>query len=71
MIIAEGRERGMNVQGELNDTLTMRKEEMKTGKAASLDICAAQCLKSGGSMAIDGLMILLNVCFVSSIVPVE
>ena len=45
-------------------------KEMKSGRAG-LDICATECLKSGGAMVIDGLVILLNVCFVSSIVPID
>ena len=77
VIIAVGRERGMNVFGELNETLIMGKDvqetvkDMKTGKAAGLDICGAECRKIGGAMVSDGLVRLLNVCFVSYIVPVD
>ncbi len=72
-IITVGREREMDVLGELHETLIMRKEvheplrEMKTRKAARLDMHAAQCLKSGGAMVIDGLVIFKYTSLVSSI----
>ncbi len=76
MIIVVGRERGMNVLGGLNEGLIMRKKVQESVKemnieAAGLDICVAECLKNGGAMVIDGLVILLYACFASSIVPVD
>ncbi len=50
-IVAVGRERGVNVLGELNEACITREEvqesvrEMKAGKAAGLDEVAAECLK--------------------------
>ena len=39
---------------------------MKAGKAAGLDGCAVECLKSGGTSVIEWLVRLLNVYFVTS-----
>ncbi len=76
-IVAVGRERGVNVLGELNDALITREEvqesmkEMKVGKAAGLDGCAAECLKGGRAAVVEWLVRLLNVCFLSSMVPID
>ena len=39
---------------------------MKAEKAARLDGCAVECLKRGSTCVIELLVILLNVCFVTS-----
>jgi len=76
-IVAVGRERGMNVLGELNEALITREEvqeavrEMKAGKAAGLDGCAVECVKSGGATVVEWLVRLLNICFMSSLVPID
>ncbi len=62
---------------ELNEALITREEvqesvrEMNTGKAAGLDGCAAECLKSGRAMVVEWLVRLLNVCFLSSMEPMD
>ncbi len=45
-------------------------KELKTGKTG-LDICVEECLKSGRAVIIDGLVLVLNVCSLSSTVPVD
>ncbi len=45
--------------------------EIKAGKAAGLDGVAAECLKSGGAMVVEWLVRSLNVCFLSSMVPID
>ncbi len=45
--------------------------EMKSGKAAGLDGVAAECLKSGEATVMEWLVRLLNVCFLSSMVPID
>ncbi len=63
--------------GELNEALMTRQEvqesvtEMKSGKAAGLDGVAAECLKRGKATVVEWLVRLLNVCFLSSMVPVD
>ena len=44
---------------------------MKARKVAGLDGCAVECLKSDCASVIEGLIGLLNVCFVTSMVPVD
>ena len=57
----------MNELGKLNEPLITQKEvqelvkEMRSGKAAGLDGCAAEKLKSGEATVIDWLVELLNV----------
>ena len=64
VIIAVGRERGMNVLGEFNETLITREEvqeavkETRSGKAAGLHGCETQCLKGGAATVIDWLVTL-------------
>ncbi len=76
-IVAVGRERGMDVLGELNEALITREEvresvgEVKAGKAAGLDGCAAECLKSGRTTVVEWLVRLLYVCFLSSMMPID
>ena len=76
-IVAVGREQRMNVLGELNEALITREEvqeavrEVKVGKAAGLDGCAAECVKNGGVTVVEWLLRLLNVCFLSSMVPID
>jgi len=68
-IAAVGRERGMNVLGDLNESLITREEvqeavrEMKAGKVAGLDGCVVECVKSGSVTVVEWLVRLLNVCF--------
>ncbi len=45
-------------------------KELKT-RTAGLDICVVECMKSGRAVIIDGLVLLLNVCSLSSTVPVD
>ena len=67
----------MNVLGELKEALIMREEvqeavrEMKAGKAAGFDGCVVECVKSGGATVVDWLVRLLNVRFMSSLVPID
>ena len=74
-IVAVGRENGINMLGELNEAQISNEEvqeavkEMKAGKAAGLDGCAVECLKKGGASVIEWLVRLLNVCFLTSLVP--
>jgi len=76
-VVAIGSDRRMPVFGDVNDRQVEREEvqeavkEMKTGKAPGLDGCAAECLKKGGVAVIEWLVRLLNVCFVSGVVPVD
>lgn len=44
---------------------------MRLGKAVGLDKCVTEYPVSAGATVIDWLVKLLNVCFVSCIVPVE
>ncbi len=77
VVVAVGKERGMNRLGELNEKLITRKElqksvkEMKPGKAAGFNECAPEYLISGGVTFTDWLVRVLNVCFVSSTGPVD
>ena len=46
-------------------------EVMKAGKAPGLDGIATECLKKGGVTIVEWLVRLLNLCFVSGMVPIE
>ena len=46
-------------------------KEMKTRKVARFDGCAVECLTNGSTSVIKWLVRLLNVCFVTSILPVD
>ena len=76
-IVAVGREHGLNVLGELNESeITMEEvqeslKDMKSGKAAGLDGCTVESLKSGGVTVVECLVRLLNICFLSSMVPID
>ena len=76
-IVAVGSENGVKVLGRLNNSHIMKEEvqgavkDMKAGKAARLDACAVECLKSGSTSVIEWLVKLFNVCFVTSMVPVD
>lgn len=77
VIIAMGREKGMHMLGQSNETLITRKEvqdsmrRTKARKAAVSDGCTAESLKSGRVTVTELSLILPNVCFVSSVVPVD
>ena len=45
--------------------------KIKARKVAGLDGCAVKCLKSGSTSVIKWLVRLLNVCFVTSLVPIN
>ena len=44
---------------------------MKTRKVAGLNEYAIECLKRDGTSVIERLVILLNVCFVTSMIPFD
>ncbi len=70
-IVAVGRKLGINEALITREEVQESVREMKTGKAAGLDGVAAECLKSGGATVVEWLLILLNVCFLSSMVPID
>ena len=39
-------------------------------KTVGLDMCSVECIKNGSTSVIESLVRLLNVCFVTSMVPV-
>ncbi len=45
--------------------------KVKTEKAVGIDSCVVECLKSCRAMVTDGLIILVNIYFVSNIVVVD
>uniref|UniRef100_A0A3P9JF00 ribonuclease H n=1 Tax=Oryzias latipes TaxID=8090 RepID=A0A3P9JF00_ORYLA len=73
----DGRESRLNVLEELNEALITGEEveqavgKLKVGKAAGVDGCAVECLKSGGAIVIEWLVRLLNVCFANGQVPLD
>ena len=44
---------------------------MKAGKGVGLDGCCIDCLKSVCTSVLDWLIRLLNVCFITSLAPVD
>ncbi|XP_076031278.1 uncharacterized protein LOC143019503 [Oratosquilla oratoria] len=74
-IAAVGNAKKMRVMSEENGG-EIRKDEvkavvkmMKAGKAPGLDGCHAECLKKGGSVMVDWLVRLFNVCWREGRVP--
>ena len=67
----------MKVFGRLNNALIANEDvsgvvnEIKAGKAAGLNGCAVESLKIGGISVIEWLVGFLDVCFVTSIVPLN
>ena len=72
-IVTVEREEKLHVFRELNDSGITKEEEqkaereMKSGKTAGLDGCAAEWLKSDGETVVEWLIRLLNICFMNSI----
>ena len=67
----------MNVLGGLNDSHITKEDvqgavhEMKVGRTVDLNRCAVKCLESSGACVIEWLVRLLNVYFVTSMLPVD
>ena len=76
-IRAVGNGTRMKMLGETNETAITKEEvqtavnELKNGKAPGLDGCVGECLKAGGASIVEWLVRLLNVCFVTSVVPLD
>ena len=76
VVVAMGWKNGLKVLGEMNNAHIIKEEvqgavkEMKAVKAVGLDGRAVECLKSGSTSVIEWLVRLVNVCYVSSMVPV-
>ena len=72
---ARGNDRGVTVLGEENEQEISMGEirdalrKVKAGKAPGLDRCPMECLIKGGSVVVEWLERLFNVCFAKGIVP--
>ena len=66
---AVGREQGLHLLGELNNSGITKDEakepvkEMRAGNAAGLYSCAVELLKIGGGIVVGWLIKLFNICF--------
>ena len=76
-IVELERENGGKVLGGLNNVYITKEKvkgavkEMKPEKAAGMDRCAIECLKSSSTSVIEWLVRLLNGCFMTSLVLVD